>query len=297
MAVLALFLPSAGLVPVRALAATEPGHPAWLTSKKQAFDTAKKEKKLVVFDAFAKWCGWCKRLDKDVLDTPRFVDATKKGFVLLRLDTEDNKDGTEMASRYRISNLPTTVVFDENEVVVGRIAGYVKYDDFMGYLNRFVKSYEEIRTRDGLAEGSKKGDVDFLFSLAGDWQGRENPTRALQLFGRVVDSKKASAEQRARAAYGAGVCALMLGKLDEADKRLRQLDRVTPFPEAMDGMPELLRSDIAASRGDLDTAISVLEALLDQGDPSAAWRGNLPGRIAELKNLRRLREVSPRPRS
>jgi thioredoxin-related protein len=264
-----------------------PAHnPAWLTSKKDAFAKAKSEKKLVILDAFANWCGWCKKLDKDVLDTPQFIDFAKPNYVLLRLNTEDGKDGSKLAQQFGIANLPTTLVLDAEENLVGRIGGYVGYEQFRNHLGNFKTQWAELQKKEAEAKGSRAKDAPFLFDLAKEWENRSNLRRAAALYASVADMKAATTEQRARAAWGAGVIALRLEKIEEAEKRLRQLDSTKPFPKDLDGLPELLRSDIAAMRGDLDAAIAILEELLEKGDQNGAWRGSLPQRISELRARR-----------
>jgi len=266
-------------------------NPAWLTSKKDAFEKAKKEKKLVIVDAFANWCGWCKRLDADVFDTPRFVDAAKKQFVLVRLNTEDGKEGTTYAQRFQIANLPTTLILDFDETVVGRIGGYIKYEEFMKYVDGFLKSYATLKLQDAEARGTRGSDAAFVMQISEAWQGRGESKKSMELSGLVADLKTATPEQRARAAFNTAANALKINRLDEAEKRLRQLEKITPFPADLDGMPEILRSDIAAMRGDFDTAIKVLEELMAKGNPAGEWRATLPNRISQLRQNKMFQDM------
>ncbi len=272
-----------------------PHNAAWMTSKKDTFERARREKKLVIVDAFANWCGWCKKLDKDVLDTPAFIEATKKDYVLLRLNTEDGKEGTAYAQQFQIGSLPTTLVLDSDETVIGRISGYVKMEEFLNYLTNFRKAYGDLRQRDAEARGKRSEEPDFVLQIANEWQARGEAKKAMELLGKVADSKKAPAQQRARAAFNAAASALKINNTSEAEKRLRQLDQITPFPADMDGLPEILRSDIAAVRGDLDTAIRILEELMAKGNPNGEWRATLPNRINDLKNSKRIQEMQPKP--
>src|SRR5262249_53983240 len=90
----------------------------WLTSVDAAQKKAKAGHQLIFVDLFADWCGWCHRFEQEVIPSEAFQSATDK-MVLLRLNTEDGKDGTKVARDYRVASLPTFVVLDED----GRMAG------------------------------------------------------------------------------------------------------------------------------------------------------------------------------
>ena len=70
-------------VPV-AYASTKAG---WLVDLDEAYAISKKEGKPILANfTGSDWCGWCKRLDKDVFNTTEFQDWAKKNVVLLELD-------------------------------------------------------------------------------------------------------------------------------------------------------------------------------------------------------------------
>ena len=198
--------------------------------------------------------------------------------------------GSAYARQHQIANLPTTMVLDADGTVVGRIAGYVKFEEFMGHLDRFRKGYLELRARDEESRGKKAADVALAQQVATEWEQRGESRRAMQAWGRVADQKTAPADARARAAFAAATNALRVSDLPEAEKRAGQLDRIQPFPADLDGMPEILRSDIAAMRGDLEGAIRMLEELLEKGNPEGTWRATLPNRINVLKNSLRFQQ-------
>lgn len=59
----------------------------WETNLNTATDIALKEKKpLLLFFTGSDWCGWCIRLQKEVLKTPEFEAWAKQNVVLVELD-------------------------------------------------------------------------------------------------------------------------------------------------------------------------------------------------------------------
>lgn len=263
-------------------------HPAWINSVDDAFERAEKENKLVIIDAFASWCGWCKRLDKDVLDTQKFVDLASPLYVLLRLNTEDKGEGTRFAQQHGIRNLPTTTVMDYDRTVVGKAQGYLPYEKFVIAIEEFRTSYLALQQMQ--KEAVTSDDPALLLDLATQWKDRGSPERSLEAASRVADSPKSTSQQRAWGAYTAAASALRLQRSDEASLRLQQLETIKPFPAEMNGLPELLRADMAKLQNDFDGAIAILDDLLQNGDSSPQWKANIPNQLRQLKVAKMMHE-------
>src|SRR4028118_172585 len=59
----------------------------WHTDMDKAIAIAKKSKKpLLLFFTGSDWCGWCIRLQKEVLHTPEFAKWANENVVLVELD-------------------------------------------------------------------------------------------------------------------------------------------------------------------------------------------------------------------
>jgi protein disulfide-isomerase len=59
----------------------------WQTDINKAIAISNKEKKpMLLFFTGSDWCGWCIRLQKEVLKTPEFATWAKKNVVLVELD-------------------------------------------------------------------------------------------------------------------------------------------------------------------------------------------------------------------
>jgi protein disulfide-isomerase len=67
--------------------ATQAQELKWETDINQAIKVSNKTKKpMLLFFTGSDWCGWCIRLQKEVLKTPEFTAWAKKNVVLVELD-------------------------------------------------------------------------------------------------------------------------------------------------------------------------------------------------------------------
>ena len=105
----------------------------WLTNIEKAQERAKTDKKAVLINfTGSDWCGFCKRLDKQVFATQEFADYAKDNLVLLKADfprttplPEDLKQAnTRLKSRYEVRGFPTLVMIDGDGRVLGKKVGY-----------------------------------------------------------------------------------------------------------------------------------------------------------------------------
>jgi len=88
----------------------------WQTDMNKAMEISKKTKKpLLLFFTGSDWCGWCMRLQKEVLKTPEFAKWADKNVVLVELDyprrtpqqPEIQKQNQELQQTFAIQGFPT----------------------------------------------------------------------------------------------------------------------------------------------------------------------------------------------
>lgn len=88
----------------------------WHTDMGEAIKLSQKSKKpLLLFFTGSDWCGWCKRLQKEVLTTPEFAEWAKKNVVLVELDfprsgtqtNEIKQQNAQLAQVFGIRGYPT----------------------------------------------------------------------------------------------------------------------------------------------------------------------------------------------
>src|SRR5689334_6382897 len=58
------------------------------------FAKAQTENKKVLLDVYTDWCGWCKRLDKDVYSDKRVISYLTQHYYVVKLNAEDTASVT-----------------------------------------------------------------------------------------------------------------------------------------------------------------------------------------------------------
>ena len=107
----------------------------WLDDYDAALKKAADENKHIVVDfSGSDWCGWCKRLDKEVFATDEFKKAASEKYVLLMVDSpmkkslltpKAAKENPKLVEKFGVNGFPTVVVLDPKGEEVCRL-GYEK---------------------------------------------------------------------------------------------------------------------------------------------------------------------------
>jgi thiol:disulfide interchange protein DsbD len=92
----------------------------WQDSFANGLAIAKKEKKPVMVDFYAEWCGWCKKLDKTTYLDQKVIGLSKK-FICVKVDTDKDQ---ESPAKYGVRGLPTIVFFNSKGEVTKQAVGY-----------------------------------------------------------------------------------------------------------------------------------------------------------------------------
>ena len=88
----------------------------WQTNINKAMEISNKTKKpMLLFFTGSDWCGWCIRLQKEVLKTPEFAAWANKNVVLVELDyprrapqsEEIKKQNADLQTAFGIQGFPT----------------------------------------------------------------------------------------------------------------------------------------------------------------------------------------------
>ena len=103
----------------------------------EALARARSEKKILLVDVYTDWCGWCKKLDREVFGDSRVAEASR-GLVAVRINAE--KEGEKVAQRYDVQGYPTVLFVDGSGTVVKRIDGYVDAAEMLQTLKALPKS-------------------------------------------------------------------------------------------------------------------------------------------------------------
>ena len=113
-------------MPSPAAAGPRPTAITWLPYE-DGLTAAQRGGKRVLVDFMAEWCGWCKKMDKDVYSNPSVI-ALSVRYVFVKVDADQRSDLTQ---RYGVTGFPTTVVLDSAGREINRIVGYVDAQRFL----------------------------------------------------------------------------------------------------------------------------------------------------------------------
>ncbi len=87
----------------------------WVPWGKEAFDRAKRERRLILLDLTAVWCHACHVMDRTTYSDPEIANLLNARFVPVRVDTDRRPD---IEARYRQGGWPTTsVLLDTGEII------------------------------------------------------------------------------------------------------------------------------------------------------------------------------------
>lgn len=105
---------------------------SWGIYFQPALKKAEKENKFVLADfTGSDWCGWCKKLDKEVFSTKEFKEWAAANVVLVKLDfphhrkldATSEKQNNELAQKYDVKGFPTVLLLKPDGTVIGKL-GY-----------------------------------------------------------------------------------------------------------------------------------------------------------------------------
>ncbi|MEO5987695.1 MAG: thioredoxin fold domain-containing protein [Candidatus Eisenbacteria bacterium] len=108
--------------------------------------SARANKRYILVDVYTDWCGWCKRMDKDVYAREDVSDYLNKRFTSVKLNAESNqamsyqgeaRTARGIAGGFHVNSYPTTIFLTAEGEHLTNVPGYVPADRFL-LLLRFI---------------------------------------------------------------------------------------------------------------------------------------------------------------
>lgn len=121
----------------------------------EAVAKAEAEEKLIFVDAYASWCGPCKRMAKNVFPNDRVGEFYNKNFVSLKWDMEKDPNGIKFRQKYPVSAFPTLYYIDFTGEVVENVRGAQMVEQFIELGKKALLSVDR---SDLYAADYEKGD-------------------------------------------------------------------------------------------------------------------------------------------
>ena len=107
----------------------------WQPSFEAALAQSKVSGKPVMVDFGAKWCGACRIMEEQTYPDANVI-AASKNFVMAKVDVDERQD---LANRYGISSLPTTVWFHADAKPIVGAVGALEAPDLVSSMNEALK--------------------------------------------------------------------------------------------------------------------------------------------------------------
>lgn len=98
-------------------------HGSW----EDALEKAAQEDKIIFIDAYAEWCGPCKRMARDVFPQEEVGTFFNRHFINMKVDMEKGM-GLELRKKYPVSAFPTLFFIDAEGEVVQKAKGAQQVD-------------------------------------------------------------------------------------------------------------------------------------------------------------------------
>ncbi len=124
----------------------------WTTDFKNASAAAKASGKYILLDfSGSDWCGWCKRLEKEVFSQDAFKDFAEKNLVCVLIDfpqakkqpKELKQQNKDLARKYDIKGYPTIIILSPDGKPVGK-TGYLQGGpwEYARHLKKIIDEYK-----------------------------------------------------------------------------------------------------------------------------------------------------------
>lgn len=124
----------------------------------QAKLESKKQHKLLLIDFYTTWCVPCRYLDEAVFKNPKLSEELAKNFVVLKYDAEKDKEH-HLSLKYHIRMYPSTVILNENQLVVNRMYGTGGSDqdmakNYMSFVNSSIENHAQRKYVRGISSNN-----------------------------------------------------------------------------------------------------------------------------------------------
>jgi thioredoxin-related protein len=124
----------------------------------EAVRNAKESGRPVLIDVFTDWCGWCKKMDRDVYADTSVQRVLSERFELVKLNAESSAvheiDGERyseksIAQGYGVTGYPTTVFLNGQGEAITSVPGYLPKNTFLVVLDYIgTEAYKTVSWKD-----------------------------------------------------------------------------------------------------------------------------------------------------
>jgi len=112
----------------------------------EAQELAAEKPKPVFIDFTAKWCGWCKKMDKNTFADAKVAQRLNNDYYAVKVDFDSKEKfnyqgkeytGKALAEKFGITGLPTMIFASRDFKKTERLVGYQKTKQFLDKLEKY----------------------------------------------------------------------------------------------------------------------------------------------------------------
>lgn len=122
----------------------------------EALEAARKQEKVIFVDAYAEWCGPCKRMARDVFTQDAVGEFYNKNFINVKMDMEKG-EGLSFRQKYPVTGFPTLFYIDYTGEIVHQALGG---RDVGGFIKLGQEALSKIDRSKAFEEEYNKGNRD-----------------------------------------------------------------------------------------------------------------------------------------
>ncbi|HTO15494.1 MAG TPA: DUF255 domain-containing protein [Edaphocola sp.] len=118
----------------------------------------KKEPRMIIFDFYTTWCGWCKVMDKKTYSNKELANYVNKNFYAVKFNAESKEALDFMGKHFEFKpeykshmfavelmngqmSYPTTVFVSPDFKMINPVPGYLRIDQMEGIMKFFIDGY------------------------------------------------------------------------------------------------------------------------------------------------------------
>jgi thioredoxin-like negative regulator of GroEL len=114
----------------------------WGTNYAQAWRRAKDLNRPVLLHFHATWCGPCRQMERDVLNTPLVLRELSASCVAVKIDCDEQ---SALVQRFHIESLPCDVLVMPDRKIHYINHGFISAQEYSSLISRFAKAKPEAR--------------------------------------------------------------------------------------------------------------------------------------------------------
>ena len=118
--------------------------------------SAQTQNKLILVDLYTTWCGYCKKMDREVFADKAFQEELAVNYVPIKLNAE-SEFGAGFAQQNGVQGYPTFVFFNGDGASIGIVEGYEPLKKFRKSTQRIYNTVSKGSTYE---KGYKKGKLN-----------------------------------------------------------------------------------------------------------------------------------------